>query len=592
VDSYSSQEGLLTIDQLAKQYARPDLVVWAITISEKGKVVDFVSRTDIRFPVLLDESTEVSDLYQARIILPTVCILGPGMKVLDYLQGGGKGTEKMLVRLAERNLQRKQTEMAKTLGDQVLEKNPKNIEAKTIKGYAALQEGDLEEADRIFSNVSKEKGQGEILGKEGLMAVYEKEGEQEKALVLAKEVEERAPDRAYVHVFKGDRLYRQGKKEEARKEYMKAVQKEAAESHQKALAYNKLGRLNASLGDYQSARELYDQAVEINPYYVEVMSNRGRTYEEEGQWDKALDAYNEALSLDKNDAFSAVLARKAKEMLDFQKDVERKERVDKLVNELAERYRTQKSLRTKSKDPWTTRPMILTFVDFQEKGGLAERDGYSDVLITQLGEQLNSSGRVQVVERILIERLLEELNLSASDLVDPETKLRLGEILAAKLIGTGSVYFMANETVLSLRLIDTETSAVPKVITRKLSSLAQLEQELLSLDREVLKTVMMKYPLCGYVIDVTTDRVMVNIGSKHGVVQGTAFEVLEDQEPIKYRGRVIQPAPKSIAKIEITQVETDLCYARILNQERPLKRDDKVREMVEDIQTIGELDEI
>ena len=236
--------------------------------------------------------------------------------------------------------------------------------------------------------------------------------------------------------------------------------------------------------------------------------------------------------------------------------------------------------------------MILTFVDFQEKGGLAERDGYSDVLVTQLGDRLNSSGRVQVVERILMERLLEELNLSASDLVDSETKLRLGKILAAKLIGTGSVYFMANQTVLSMRLIDTETSAVPKVITKKVSSLNQLEQELLWLDREVLKTIMKEYPLCGYVIDVTRDQVMINIGSKHGVVQGTTFEVLEDQEPIKHRGRTIQPAPKSIAEIEITQVEDDLCYARVLNQERSLKRDDKVREKVEDIQTIGELNEI
>ena len=173
--------------------------------------------------------------------------------------------------------------------------------------------------------MSKERGQGEILGKEGLTAVYAKKEDQEKALALAKEVEEKAPDRAYVHVIKGDLLYSQGNKEEAGKEYTKAVQKEVAEPHQKAFAYNKLGRLNASLGNYQSARELYDQAVEINPYYVEVMSNRGRTYEEEGQWGKALDAYNEALSLDKNDVFSEVLAGKAKDMLDFQRDVERKE---------------------------------------------------------------------------------------------------------------------------------------------------------------------------------------------------------------------------------------------------------------------------
>jgi tetratricopeptide (TPR) repeat protein len=582
VESRPSQQGLLNLDQMAKQYKDADFIAWGITCSSKEKVENFVDMTNPSFPILIDK-TQVSELYQARLILPTVCIIGPEIKLLDYFQGGGKTTEVMLLRLAERELQRNQIILAKAISQNIENNNPQNLKAKTIKGYAALREGNLSEAEKTFSDLSKIKGEGEVLGKEGLTAVYAKKGQTEKTLALAKEVEQKAPDRAYVHVLKGDILYGQGKKKEAETEYRKAVQKKSAEPYQKSVAYNQYGRFHASLGKYQRARELYDQAIDIDPYYIEATSNKGITYEKQGKWDKALEAYRQALILDKEDTVAAVLANKAQEMLALQKNTAQKKRIDKLVMELAARYRSQKKLWHRTEDTWTSRPMILSFIDLQERGGLAERDGFSTVITTRLANQLNASGRLQVVERVLMERLLEELNLGSSDLADPETALKLGKVLAAKVIGTGSLYYLPNGTLLSLRLIDTETSSIPKVVTKQLSSGASLKKELNWLNREILKTIILKYPLQGYVVQATEDQVMINLGSKQGVVLGTKFEVLEEQKPIKYKGKLLRSSPKSFAQIEIVRVEPDLCYARILKQEKPLKSDDKVREKIEDI---------
>jgi len=172
-------------------------------------------------------------------------------------------------------------------------------------------------------------------------------------------------------------------------------------------------------------------------------------------------------------------------------------------------------------------------------------------------------------------------------LADPETALKLGKVLAAKLIGTGSLYYVPDGTLLSLRLIDTETSAIPKVITRQLGSQASLERELNRLNREILATIILEYPLQGYVVQSSGDEVMINLGSKQGVILGTRFEVLEEQEPIKYKGKLLRSSPKPIAQIEVVRVEPDLCYARILNQERPLKEDDKVKEKIEDLVAVG-----
>jgi len=581
VESRPSQEGLLSLNRIAKQYKEAKLVVWAITTSPRDKVANFASSAGLIFPVLADQSG-VSDIYRARTILPVVCLIGPGLKILDYFQGGGKTTEIMLVRVAERELQRKETKVAKAISTELAKKNPQNMKAKAVRGYAALKEENLKEAEEVFKDLAQKGTQGEILGKEGLAAIYARKGQPEKALQFAKEVEQKAPERSYIHVIKGDLLYAQDKKKEAEAEYRQAVQKEVTETYQGAVKYNQLGRLYAKAGQYQKAREYYDRALTIDPYYIEGTTNKGITYEKEGNWDKALESYRQALILQKNDPFAEALAKKAQDMLNLQKDSERKKRIDQLVKDLAARFKTQQETRPKLEDTWTSPLMVLSFVDFQERGGLAERDGFSTVLMAQLADHLNTSGRVRVVERVLIERLLEELNLGSSDLANPETALKLGKVLAAKLIGTGSLFYLPQGTLLSLRLIDTETSAIPQVTNRQLGPQTALEKELFQINREILKTVITKYPLRGYVVQVTGEQAILNLGSKQGVVSGTRFEVLEEQESLLYKGKPLKALPKPVGQLEVVRVEPDLSHVKVLSQEKPLRADAKVQEKIEE----------
>jgi tetratricopeptide (TPR) repeat protein len=582
VDSKPSKDGLLSLNQLAKQYKGGELTVWAITLSPKEKVSSFVSANRIGFPVLLDKSG-ISNAYQAHLILPTVCIVGPGLKILNYIQGGGKTSEIMLVSLAERELQRKQTTMAKYISKTVTKNDPRNKKARAVQGYASLKEGNLNDAEEAFKELAQYGDQGEILGKEGLAAVFARRDQREKALKYINEVEQKDPDRSYVHIIKGDLLYSMNRKKEAQMEYQKAAENKSAEPYQEAVRYNKLGRTYADAGQYAKARELYDKAVEIDPYYIEGTTNKGVTYEKEGKYDKALDSYKEAMTIDKSDTFAAVLAKQAQAMLELQRDAERKKRIDQLVKDLSERYRSQKAAPPKTEDEWTSRPMVISLVDFQEKGGLPERDGLSNVLTAQLTEYLNASGRVKVVERVLIERLLEELNLGSSELADPETTLKLGRILAAKLIGTGSLYYMPQGTTLSLRLIDTETSSIPQVTTKQLDTRKSLDKELLELNRDILKTVVLKYPLRGFLAKVADDEVVINLGSKQGVVLGTKFNVLGDEEVIQYKGKTLKSAPKSLAQLEVVRAEPDMSFAKILKKEKPLKVDDRVQEKIEEL---------
>ncbi|HEB50547.1 MAG TPA: tetratricopeptide repeat protein [Desulfobulbus sp.] len=580
-ESSSSLEGLLALNSLKKRFADTDLLIWGITTSGKARVSDFIVEHEPAFPVMLD-SGEISGLYQAQVVLPTTCILGPGLKIIDYFQGGGQSTEQLLVTLAERELQRDNLDVALAISSDVQEKNPENLKAKTIYGYAALKADKVDEAENVFRDLAETGGEGDVLGSEGLVAVYARKGETKKAMALADKVEKKAPDRGYVNVIKGDILYSQDKKKAAEAEYRKAVEKPEGEPFQKAVAFNQLGRLYAGLENYQQARQLYDQAVDIDPYYIEAMSNKGVAFQKEGNLEQALASYRQAMSVNRNDTFAAILARKAQELIDLQRDTARKKRIDALVKELAQRFhRQQKPFPFfSSDDTWTSRPMVVSFVDFQEKGGLSERDGMSLVLTSRLSDLLSQSGRVRVVERALMEELLSELNLGSSELADPETALKLGRILAARIVSTGSLLFLPDSTLLNLRLIDTETTAISRVLTRKMTPDAgDVEDASAWLNRQILETIIRKYPLRGFVVQVSGGEVMINLGSGQGVVPGTRFAILEEGEPIKYRGRTLRGAPKRIGELEVVRVEQDLSFARIVDSRRTPARDDKVQEL-------------
>jgi tetratricopeptide (TPR) repeat protein len=577
VASRPSQEGLFSLNQLAGKH-KGDLNVWAVTVSPKEKVARFASSTGLIFPIL-PATSQVMGLYNAQQVLPAVCIIGPELRILDYFQGGGKATEAMLVRLAERELQSRKTQVARAIGMEVVKKYPRNVKAKAVMGYASLREGNTSKAEDIFADISRHDADGEVIGKEGLAAVYKKQNQNEKALKMVREVERKAPERSYVHVIKGDILYAQNRKAEAEMEFKTAVEKKVAEPYQDAVRYNQLGRFYATSRKNKEAQRLYEKAVAIDPYYVEGTTNKGLSYEKEGKWDQALKAYQQALVVDKNDLYAGVLAKRAEEMLALQKDTDRKKRMDQLIKDLVARFKSQKDA-PPPEDTWTSRPMILTFVDFEEKGGLSEREGFSTIITSELTSDLNSSGRVKVVERLLMDRLLDELNLGSSELANPETALKLGKVLAAKLMGTGSLYRLPQETVFTFRLIDTESSEIPLLTTRQLTANSSLDKELNSLNREILKTVISKYPLRGYLVKVTGDGAIINLGSQQGIVTGTRFDVVEEGESMVFKGKTLHSAPKSVGQVEVVRVGPDISHVKFIRQERPLKADDKIQERV------------
>src|SRR6266480_3887919 len=80
-------------------------------------------------------------------------------------------------------------------------------------------------------------------------------------------------------------------------------------SRRLAMAFNNRGVGYKLKGDYDRALEDYEQAILLNPNFANAYNNRGVIYGIKGDYDRAIREYGEAISLDKK--FSAAFHNRA-----------------------------------------------------------------------------------------------------------------------------------------------------------------------------------------------------------------------------------------------------------------------------------------
>ncbi|HET6371155.1 MAG TPA: tetratricopeptide repeat protein, partial [Nitrospiria bacterium] len=459
VDSKPSRGGLDHLKGLYERYEKEGIGIVAISSDAPGKLDAFLAKNPLPFPVVRDDG-KLFKSYQVKFILPVTYILGPGGEITDVIEGGGESPIYFITTVAQRSLQMNRTEFARTLYEDALKSDPKNVAAQKGLGEVYLKEGKLDRAEAEFTGIARRKSPDAVLGKEGLAQVHLKKGETEKALSMAKEVEKENPDSGLVHLIKGNVLAAQGKNDVALSEFTKAAEGKLSSDAQVAEAYNGAGRIHSERGEYKMAEKMYQEAVVHNPYSSEILSNRGVLYEKEGQPQKALALYQEAASADPDDAIAKGLIKRIERHLAFKEDMERQKRVDSLVADLVDRYQKGKVSQAPAGDSWSSRPMTVAFLEIKTTGGGLLREGMTDVIEQEMTQNLMADGRVSVVEREVLDKLLAELKLGSSELADPDTALKLGKILSARLMMTGSLIQVPDGVRLSLRLIDPETSAI------------------------------------------------------------------------------------------------------------------------------------
>jgi len=123
--------------------------------------------------------------------------------------------------------------------------------------------------------------------------------------------------------------------------------------------------------------------------------------------------------------------------------------------------------------------LTVAVFDFESKDE-AVRD-LGPKVASLINAQLSADPHVITVERAELEKALGEQELGLSGTVDPETAARVGHLTGAKVLVTGRVFNVGQETMIVAKVIGTETSRVYGDVVRSAAdrvSIADMSAEM------------------------------------------------------------------------------------------------------------------
>jgi tetratricopeptide (TPR) repeat protein len=559
LDSKPSRELAINLAGLAKDHEKKGLTVVAVAADSADKLKEFTSGQHLSYSVCADPSKETVKRYGAENVVPITYLIAPGGTIAEIIPGGGAGVQQVLIAVAEKEFARGNTSSASQLYAQVAKEDPKNVKARAGLGFALAKEGKLERAEEEFTSLEGAGPEGAAAASEGLAEVKLRKGDLDGALTQIAKV---PPDSSYGHVVRGEVAARRGNLGEAANQFEAATTaKRSTFPWQQGVAFNNLANVSGQKGDAAAAIKSYDKAISAEPFLVEARSNKGATLQKAGRLDEAKKALASARAIAPSDELVATLLRRVEEQKKAKLDLEREKLQNQLVNELVEAFRKGKAA-PPAADDWSPRALVVSFLDFQNRLGPLAREGLAEAFLLNLTRRLQDSGRLKVVEREIIDKLLSELKLGSSELADPSTRLKLGRVLAASVIGTGGFYPNESKSELQLRLIDTETTDIRSTLADNLSDPAQVGTFADQVADTIVKTLKADYPLRGKIASVEGDEIVVGVGRKHGAQQGLRFRVVEDGEAVTVDGEVVGHKQKTVGTLEVTKVEDGFAYAK------------------------------
>ena len=559
------------LNLLHGQYGREKVRIIAFGAEgDEAALRDFASRNSIEYAVIPpDASGTAEGLFGPVDVLPLTVIVAPKQQVWQVLAGGGSVTESILTKTAEAFLVQGKTEEAKAVAEVAAKEGEAEGPARQVKAFALTAEGKLDEAEQEF---------GAINATAGLARVALERGDLEKARTLA----DQAGTDGYAQSIKGRALLQEGKLDEADAAFEAARQQPVAFDWQMSEAHNGSGRVKQERGDTEAAVSEYRQAVELEPYNVVALSNEAAAYREAGNLEKSAEALTTA-SQRKDDALVAMMLRQVQDQLQRASDTQRAELIHKQIADLRQRYEElTASGQSERQDTWTTRPMVMAFLP-TDSGVFFERAGTETVLRQALQEKLAADPRIRIVEREVLDQLLQELQLGSSELADPATQLRLGQVLSAQLLGLVDFVRVGTDVLMNVRMVNTETTEIAARASKNVGNEREITGTVDAMANELLQATVASRKLQGIIADSQPETVIINLGAATGVTPGQAFLVFKEGDPIEVAGRTIAHRQTKLGRIEVIEVQEEYATARVVETtlDTPFENGSKVIALAE-----------
>ena len=207
----------------------------------------------------------------------------------------------------------------------------------------------------------------------------------------------------------------------------------------------------------------------------------------------------------------------------------------------------------------------IAVLDFQLQGEGFETKDMGLIVAEWFITALVKAGRFEVIERGLIQKLLEEQKLSMSGVVDASTATKIGKFLGVKIIISGSVMKLQNVIEINARIIDVESASIIAAENVKSTTSVRLQDLVVQMSEKIIKN----FPLEGYIVNKTDSKVTIDLGRVAGVKEGMEFSVYKEGKIIKHpkTGAIIDVQRIETGKIVVTDVRDKIAEGKVLQEE-------------------------
>ena len=186
----------------------------------------------------------------------------------------------------------------------------------------------------------------------------------------------------------------------------------------------------------------------------------------------------------------------------------------------------------------------IAVLDFTLQGQGFETEDMGAIVAEWFITAFVKAGRFDVVERGLINKILEEQKLSMSGVVDDTTASQIGKLLGVEAIISGSVLKLQNVLEINARIIDVETGSIKAAENVKSAVAIRLQDLVVQMSDKIIKN----FPLEGYIVNRSEKMVGIDLGRGAGAKPGMVFIVYKEGQIIRH--------PKTGEILDVERIET------------------------------------
>lgn len=209
----------------------------------------------------------------------------------------------------------------------------------------------------------------------------------------------------------------------------------------------------------------------------------------------------------------------------------------------------------------------IAVLDFQLQGEKFDNPDMDTIVAEWFITAMVREGRFDVVERRLLEKVINEQKLAMTGVVDASGASELGKLLGVKVIITGSVMKLRNVIEINSRIIDVESGSIITAEHVKSAATARLQDLVIEMSKKIMKN----FPLEGYIVNRSGERVTLDLGIRTGVKSGMRFVVYKEGQVIKHpkTGQILDVERIETGTIRITRVMKKISNAKIEEESSP-----------------------